>query len=98
MKVLKKWSVKAKKPLFIGEFGAQISLGKKKARDTFKEIIDAIEKHEVPLSAFWVYDFPFQNKEWNINFKNDRAYMLKMVTEANERIKNRQKLKVESKK
>jgi len=98
MKVLKKWSVKAKKPLFIGEFGAQISLGKKEARDTFKEIIDAIEKHEVPLSALWVYDFPFQNKEWNINFKNDRAYMLKMVTEANKRIKSSKKLKVESKK
>ena len=87
-KILKEWSVKAKKPLFIGEFGAQNSLGKKKKKEVFKEIIAVIEKHEVPLSAFWVYDLTGQSNEWNITFDNDRAYMIQMVIDANERMGN----------
>jgi len=87
-KIMMKWSVKAKKPLFIGEFGAQNSLGKKKMRKVFEEIIAAIEKYKVPVSAFWVYDLPGQDKEWNITFDNDRAYMIQMVIDANERMKN----------
>jgi len=86
VKIMMKWSKKSKKPLFIGEFGAQNSLGKKKMKKVFKEIVAAIEKNKVPLSAFWVYDHPNQDDEWNINFKNDRAYMIQMVTEANARM------------
>ncbi len=88
VKIMMKWSKKSKKPLFIGEFGAQNSLGEKKMKKVFKEIVDAIEKQKVPLSAFWVYDHPNQDDEWNINFKNDRAYMIQMVTEANKRMRN----------
>ena len=87
-RIMMNWSVKAKKPLFIGEFGAQNSLGKKKMRKVYEEIIAAIEKNNVPLSAFWVYDLPGQDEEWNITFANDRAYMIQMVIEANERIGN----------
>lgn len=88
VKIMMKWAAKSKKPLFIGEFGAQNSLGKKKMKDVFKKVVDAIEKNNVPLSAFWVYDLPGQNDEWNINFTNDRAYMIQMVTEANEKIRD----------
>ena len=79
-------AVKAKKPLFIGEFGASLTLGVEDERRKLRELISAIESSKVPLSALWVFDHSGQDKDWNITFENKRAYMLKSVSEANRRM------------
>lgn len=79
------------KPLFIGEFGASNKYGKDVERSTFEKIITAIETNQIPLSALWVFDFPQQDKDWNITFDNDRTYMLHLIAEANRRMQKRLK-------
>jgi len=86
IKTVEQISRKAKKPLFIGEFGTPVKLGQEKERAVFQELIGAIENNNVPLSALWVYDFPQQDKDWNVTFENDRAYMLELVAKANSRM------------
>ena len=88
-KTLQQISLKAKKPLFIGEFGAPIGLGEDKERSGFQELVKAIEAGKVPLSAFWVFDHAGQDKDWNVTFDNKRRYMLKLVAEANQRMRAR---------
>ncbi|MDD2600556.1 MAG: cellulase family glycosylhydrolase [Kiritimatiellae bacterium] len=80
-------SVKAEKPLFIGEFGATRELGASQERKLFSEIVAALETNRVALSALWVFDHAGQNQDWNITFDNQRAYMLKEISEANQRMK-----------
>ena len=58
VKTVQDISIKAKKPLFIGEFGAPVTLGEAKARSSFLELLEAIEVNKIPLSALWVFDFP----------------------------------------
>ena len=79
-------AAKARKPLFVGEFGAERQAGPEKERAVFAEFIAAIEKHRVPLAAFWVFDQPGMEKDWNVTFKNDRAWMLEAVGAANKRM------------
>ena len=79
--------LKARKPLFVGEFGAPLTIGKDKERAAFVELVNAIEANRVPLSAFWVFDHSGQNKDWNVTFDNKRSYMLNLVAEANRRMK-----------
>lgn len=79
-------SVRSEKPLFIGEFGAPRTLGKEAERSGFKALVKAIEANRVPLSAFWVYDYPGQKDDWNVTWDNDRHYMLSLVSQANQRI------------
>jgi hypothetical protein len=79
-------SVRAGKPLFIGEFGTPLTLGEKEERERFLELVHAIEAHAVPLSAFWVFDYAGQDKDWNVTFSNRRNYMLQLVAEANQRM------------
>ena len=79
-------AVHAAKPLFIGEFGAAKTLGPEKEKARFLELLNSVEASKVPLSAFWVFDFPGQNKDWNVTFENDRSYMVKLVAEANQRM------------
>ncbi|MGZ0654909.1 cellulase family glycosylhydrolase [Coraliomargarita sp. W4R72] len=86
---LQEVSNRTKQPLFIGEFGASKTLGAEQEKALFIELLNAIEVTNVPLSAFWVFDYPGQNKDWNVTFENDRSYMLKLVTEANKRIETR---------
>lgn len=86
LKAIQKISLKARKPLFIGEFGAPLTLGKDAERTRFLEIMDAIEANKVPLSAVWVFDHAGQNKDWNITFDNKRSYMLKLIAQANQRM------------
>jgi len=86
IKTTQKIALKARKPLFIGEFGAPLTLGKTVERTMFMEIITAIEANKVPLSAVWVFDHPGQSKDWNITFDNERSYMLKRISEANKRM------------
>jgi hypothetical protein len=77
----------AGKPLFIGEFGVGFHGRPEQEQAAFAELLAAIEKHQVPLSAFWVYDFAGQDKDWNITFDNQRSALLQMVIHANQRIR-----------
>jgi hypothetical protein len=74
------------KPLLVGEFGAPKTLGPDKEKTQFREILNAIESTMVPLSAFWVFDHSGQNADWNVNFDNQRNYMLQHVAAANQRL------------
>ncbi len=71
--ILQGFARKANKPLFIGGFGVSHSKDPVRDRAQFQEILQAIEKDEVPLSAFWVFDQPDQEQDWNVTFDNDRA-------------------------
>ena len=87
IKAIHELAVASGKPLFIGEFGAPISAQASETRAAFEEILTAIETCKVPLSAFWVFDLPNQNKDWNVTFRNERAYMIDLVAQANARLK-----------
>ncbi|HPD15439.1 MAG TPA: cellulase family glycosylhydrolase [Planctomycetota bacterium] len=84
-------AAQAKKPLFVGEFGAsdQAPDGEKGAKERLAALLAAIEKAEVPLAALWVYDFRGQDKDWNVTATNARAWQLDAIAEANQRIKAR---------
>ncbi len=86
VKTLKGISAETRKPLFIGEFGAPLTLGEDRALSKFLDLVQAIETNSVPLSAFWVFDYAEQDKDWNVNFDNERSPMLKLVAEANQRM------------
>ncbi|MFI5378824.1 MAG: cellulase family glycosylhydrolase [Tepidisphaerales bacterium] len=79
-------AAKARKPLFIGEFGAERQSDAATERAIFDEFLRAIEKHRVPLAAFWVFDQPDMDKSWNVTFTNDRAWVLEAVRAANKRM------------
>jgi hypothetical protein len=85
LKILAAQAASIHKPLFIGEFG----VNRRKAgsfseqKKQFAALLAAIERSDVPLSAFWVFDLPEQNGDWNITAENDGAVLLKMVSEAN---------------
>ncbi len=81
-------SVKAKKPLFIGEFGIRRSDSPEKDRQAFSALLHSVEAAKVPLSAIWVFDHAGQNKDWNVTFENNRKYMLALVGEVNQRTKD----------
>jgi hypothetical protein len=80
-------AAQAGKPLFVGEFGAPASLGPQKERAAFDELLAALVKHRVPLSALWVFDNASQDDQWNVTFDNRRAYMLQRVMETQEKLK-----------
>jgi hypothetical protein len=89
-----KWSEEIGKPLFIGEWGASESWLEEgqtwntvDVEEAFTERLHAIVENKVSLSAFWVYDLEGQTNSWNITFDNERAYMIDMVLEANEKLK-----------
>jgi len=87
LKQLKAYATETRRPLFIGEFGLA-SNGKftpEQVKTGYRELIPAMEAAKVDLAAVWVFDLPAQNKDWNITFDNDRAYMLTDVIEANRR-------------
>ena len=72
--------------LFVGEFGASDVLhgGPEAARQANLEMIDALVRNRVSLSALWVYDFPDQDKDgWNTNYSNARSPILGAIRDAN---------------
>ncbi len=78
-----------KKPLFLGEWGAQEVKYGTETRDKFMEILKAIEDNRVPLSAMWVFDYPPHDNEEGINVSPDngrREYMLQEIMKVNERM------------
>jgi len=84
-------AVRAKKPLFIGEFGAP-TVGpeaEKGAKERLAALIAAIEKTGVPLAALWVYDFAGQAKDWSVTSRNARSWQLAAIAEANQRLRPR---------
>lgn len=76
------------KPLFVGEFGAtdEQTGGPERTRREFEDLVRAIEKCAVPLSAVWVFDFPYQEGTCNITPDNNRSYMLDIISESNRRL------------
>ena len=79
-----------KKPLFVGEWGAQEVLYGSETPNKFKEILSSIEENQVPLSAMWVFDYPPHDIDEGINVSPDngrREYMLQEIKEANIRLK-----------
>lgn len=78
------------KPLFLGEWGAQEALFGESTYDKFMEILNAIQQHQVPLSAMWVFDYPPHDEEEGINVSPNngpREYMLQEIMKVNEKIK-----------
>ncbi len=73
----------AGKPLFLGEFGVAADGDRQREAEAFSRYLQAIERHRVPLAAFWVYDFRRQEGQWNVTAGNQRAYMLKLIGDAN---------------
>ncbi|WP_158563324.1 cellulase family glycosylhydrolase [Chitinophaga silvatica] len=76
-----------KKPLFIGEFGAQEKLlGVEEAKKKYMELIEGIAVYNVPLSAMWVFDYTPHDTENGINVNpatGARDYMIKAISELN---------------
>lgn len=79
-------SRKARKPLFIGEFGSQEEDNAEATRTRFFQMLSAIEANKVPLSAVWVFDYTPQDKKWNITADNERSYQLDAIAAANRRM------------
>ncbi len=73
-----------KRPVWIGEFGLPSKGDDAEVRAKFEALIDAMERTGVDLAAVWVFDLANQ-KEWSATFANPRAYMLRLVAEANRR-------------
>lgn len=72
----------AKKPLFIGEFGVPGALTPDSLAQ-FRQWLDAIDRHGVPLAALWVYDFDGQSADWNVTAEISRAPLLQLIAERN---------------
>ncbi len=76
-----------KKPLFVGEFGVP-GAATEEAKVNFAKILSAMETHNVPLSALWVFDFESQAKDWNVTATNERKWQLEAIQQANDRMRN----------
>lgn len=79
------YAEKNKKPLFLGEFGAPLTLGAEE-QAVFMEMMEGIEMYKVPLSCVWVFDFSHQDSDWNIMTTNSEKYMLEEIGKLNDRI------------
>ena len=77
----------AGKPLFVGEFGVPRTANLEDDRRAFEQLIQVIESHRVPLSAFWVFDHAGQDRDWNVTFDNPRRALLTLVSAANQRLR-----------
>ena len=84
--IANQYALRAGKPLFLGEFGAECQLGlRPQQQAVFEEFLQAIAEHDVPLAAFWVFDLPDQEKSYNVTIQNDRSYMIELVSRLNAR-------------
>ena len=95
LRTLRDIAREAGRPIFIGEFGLPAKPGDTSTRAEFEELIAEMEKAEVDLAAFWVFDFSPQEGEWNASFENAHAYRIQVTAEANRRW-NREALKTET--
>jgi endo-1,4-beta-mannosidase len=79
-------AVALRKPLFLGEFGAPLTLREDQERLKFNELLGAIDDLKVPLAAVWVFDYSLQNSDWNITPLNRRSYMIDEIGRLNRSI------------
>jgi hypothetical protein len=82
---LRKVADEARRPVFVGEFGAEIDKQGASVRPKFEAMLDELERSGMDLAAFWVFDLPNQTTTWNVTFDNERAYMIRLTAEANRR-------------
>jgi len=75
----------AGRPVFVGEFGLARPRDGRNERQIFEALLAEMEQSGIDLAAFWVYDLPNQEKDWNVTFGNDRAYMISLTAAANRR-------------
>lgn len=68
--------------LLIGEFGVPRSPIEPVDRAAFAAMLAAIRESGADYAALWNYDFAVQ-REWNVTFDNDRAWMLDALVAAN---------------
>ncbi len=79
------------KPLFIGEFGVGEAeeegglVDHELAERRFGQLLEAMEKADVPLAALWVYDY-WSQKDWSVTGDNNRAYQLRALQAWNGRL------------
>ncbi len=66
----------AHKPVFLGEFPVR-------DLEQTQEFLQAIEVARIPLSAFWVFDYPQQDQTMSVSFTNSRAFVLDLIAKAN---------------
>jgi hypothetical protein len=78
-------ALRARKPLFLGEFGVPGTPTPKRGR-RFAQMLAGIERLKVPLSALWVYDFPYQD-DYTVTATNARREQLEAVAAANRRLR-----------
>jgi hypothetical protein len=86
-------AAKEGKALFVGEFGASDEDAEGNAETVMKnnkEMLEALEKTRVPLSALWVFDFSYHDSSINVTASNKRAYMLDELEKANQRMREAQ--------
>ncbi|MES2041557.1 MAG: hypothetical protein V4495_27385 [Pseudomonadota bacterium] len=75
--------VGSKRPFFLGEFGADgLSLGAAGAQEKFNTFKKEILRQRVQMSALWVYDFSYQNADYNVT-ETLRAYQLEELKQMN---------------
>lgn len=80
---LKGVAAEAGRLVFVGEFGLAVKKDQGDVRVVFEALLKEMEQAHIDLAAFWVFDLPSQNKDWNVTFENDRAYMIRLTAEAN---------------
>ena len=81
---------RAGKALFVGEFGARDDEehgGRDLAKRENYAILNAVERCETPLAALWNFDLPHQESFINVSPDNHRSYLLKVLGQANQRIR-----------
>ena len=71
-------------PLWVGEFGLPSGTNLDLRAD-FEQMLADLEAAKVDLAAFWVFDLNGQKDTWNVTSTNDRAFMLRLVADANRR-------------
>ena len=80
------------RPVFLGETGLSRSASDadgESTRETFDRVLSAVVESGIPLAAVWVYDAKVNRglvEKWNVTFENDRAYQLRALREANDRL------------
>jgi hypothetical protein len=74
----------AHKPLFLGEFGSsRKGSSTRQQLEACREFLEAIRQNRVPLAAWWVFDYPPQSEDFNVNFEADNALILEWIAREN---------------
>ena len=85
LRSLKSFAAVKERPLFVGEFGVKRESDGTTSRAKMEGLIADIESAQIDLATLWVFDLATQDKDWNVNFMNDRAWILELVAETNRR-------------